>query len=72
MMFAQPLSALVGYRQSAVLLKDIVERKLKIQDIAVEKGKSGQLEHIDGSRLVTVEEVKAAFIKLADYRGNSG
>jgi hypothetical protein len=44
--------------------KDAVERRLKFQDIAVEKAKSGQLEHVDGSRLVTVEEVKAAFIRL--------
>ena len=33
MMFAQPLSALIGYRQSAVLLKDVAERRLKFQDI---------------------------------------
>lgn len=64
MLFAQSLSALIGYRQGAELLKEALERRLKTQDIAVEKAKSGQLEHIDGSRLVTVEEVKAAFIKL--------
>jgi len=58
------LNPLIGYREGAELLKEADERRLKIQDIAVEKAKSGQLEHIDGSRLVTVEEVKAAFIKL--------
>jgi fumarate hydratase class II len=58
------LNPLIGYRQGAELLKEAVERRLKIQDIAVEKAKSGQLEHSDGSRLVTVEEVKAAFIQL--------
>ena len=58
------LNPLIGYRQGAELLKEAVERRLKIQDIAVEKAKAGQLEHIDGSRLVTVEEVKTAFIKL--------
>lgn len=58
------LNPLIGYRQGAALVKEAVERRLKIQDVAVEKAKSGQLEHIDGSRLVTVEEVKAALIQV--------
>ena len=58
------LNPLIGYRQGAELVKEAAERKLKIQDVAEEKASNGQLEHIDGSRLVTVEEVKSAFINL--------
>ena len=45
-------------------VKEAAERKLKIQDVAEEKASNGQLEHIDGSRLVTVEEVKSALTNL--------
>jgi fumarate hydratase class II len=58
------LNPLIGYRQGAALVKEAVERRLKIQDIAIEKAKAGQLQHINGSRLVTVEEVKTALLDL--------
>lgn len=57
------LNPLIGYHQGAVLVKEAVERKQKIQDLALEKARSGQLEHINGSGLVTVEEVNTAFIQ---------
>jgi fumarate hydratase class II len=58
------LNPLIGYRQGAALVKEAVERRLKIQDIAIEKAKAGQLQHINGSRLVTVEEVRTALLDL--------
>jgi fumarate hydratase class II len=58
------LNPLIGYRQGAELVKEAVARRLKIQDVAVEKAKSGSLKHVDGSRPVTVEEVTSAFINL--------
>jgi fumarate hydratase class II len=58
------LNPLIGYRQGAELVKEAAARRLKIQDVAVEKAKNGSLKHVDGGRPVTVEEVKSAFINL--------
>jgi len=58
------LNPLIGYRQGAELVKEAVARRLKIQDVAVEKAQNGILMHVDGNRPVTVEEVISAFINL--------
>lgn len=55
---ATALNPLIGYRQAADLVKQAYSRKLTIRDIALEKAKAGELMHVDGSRLVTVEEIQ--------------
>ena len=54
------LNPLIGYSQSAQLAKEAAAHGLTIHDIAVEKAKAGKLKHVDGNRLITVEEVEAA------------
>jgi fumarate hydratase class II len=59
------LNPLIGYNQGAELVKEAVMRGLMIRDIAVEKARAGILKHVDGDRLVTIEEIETA---LADLR----
>ena len=59
------LNPLIGYNQGAELVKEAEARHLTIHDIAVEKAKAGMLKHVNGDRLVTVEEIEAA---LSDLR----
>ena len=54
------LNPLIGYSQGAELVKEAAARSLTIHDIAVEKAKAGMLKHVDGDRLITVEEIEAA------------
>jgi fumarate hydratase class II len=58
------LNPLIGYNQGAELVKEAVPRGLTIHDIALEKAKSGMLKHVDGDRLVTIEEIEAALSNL--------
>ena len=58
------LNPLIGYRQGAELVKEAAVRGMTIHDIAVEKAKAGMLKHVDGDRLITVEEINAAFNDL--------
>jgi fumarate hydratase class II len=58
------LNPLIGYSQGAELVKEAAARRLTIYDIAVEKAKAGMLKHVDGDRLITVEEIEAAFNDL--------
>ena len=58
------LNPLIGYSQGAELVKEASARRLTIYDIAVEKAKAGMLEHVDGDRLIAVEEIEAAINDL--------
>jgi fumarate hydratase class II len=58
------LNPLIGYNQGAELVKEAAARHLTIYDIAMEKVKAGMLKHVDGDRLVTVEEIEAALNDL--------
>jgi fumarate hydratase class II len=58
------LNPLIGYSQGAELVKEATARGLTIHDITVEKAKAGLLKHVDGDRLVTVEEIEAALNDL--------
>ena len=58
------LNPLIGYSQGAELVKEAAARRLTIYDIAVEKAKAGMLKHVDGDRLITVEEIEAAINDL--------
>jgi fumarate hydratase class II len=58
------LNPLIGYSQGAELVKEASARRLTIYDIAVEKAKSGMLKHVDGDRLIAVEEIEAAINDL--------
>ncbi len=62
---ATALNPLIGYSQGAELVKEAGVRGLTIHDIAVEKAKAGTLKHVDGDRLVTIEEIETA---LGDLR----
>jgi fumarate hydratase class II len=59
------LNPLIGYNQGADLVKEAATRGLTIHEMAVEKAKAGTLKHVDGSRLVTIEEIESA---LSDLR----
>jgi len=59
------LNPLIGYAAGAALVKEALNRDISVSEVAVEKAAAGKLQHRDGSRLVTVEEVRAA---LGDLR----
>jgi fumarate hydratase, class II len=59
------LNPLIGYAAGAVLVKEALSRDISVSEVAVEKAAAGKLQHRDGSRLVTEEEVRAA---LGDLR----
>jgi fumarate hydratase class II len=58
------LNPLIGYRQGAALVKEAETRNLTIREVAVEKATTGSLLFLDGSRFVSVEEIKSAFSSL--------
>jgi fumarate hydratase, class II len=59
------LNPLIGYAAGAALVKEAIQRNLPILDVALEKVEAGQLNHRDGERTVTAEEVRSA---LSDLR----
>jgi fumarate hydratase class II len=59
------LNPLIGYAAGAALVKEALNRDISVSEVAVETAAAGKLQHRDGSRLVTVEEVRAA---LGDLR----
>jgi fumarate hydratase class II len=59
------LNPLIGYSAGAALVKEALSRDISVSEVAVEKAAAGKMQHRDGSRLVTVEEVRAA---LGDLR----
>jgi fumarate hydratase, class II len=59
------LNPLIGYTAGAALVKEALSRVVSVSDVAVEKAAAGLLQHRDGSRAVTVQEVQAA---LGDLR----
>lgn len=59
------LNPLIGYSAGAKLVKEALSRNITIGEVAREKAKAGELNHRDGDRKVTVEEINAA---LSDMR----
>ncbi len=59
------LNPLVGYTAGAKLVKEALAQGSTVRQLAVEKAKAGELQHRDGTRAVTVEEIEAA---LGDLR----
>ena len=59
------LNPLIGYAAGAALVKEALSRDVSVSQVAVEKAAAGALQHRDGSRPVSVEEVQAA---LGDLR----
>jgi fumarate hydratase class II len=59
------LNPLIGYAQGAALVKEALARNVAIREIARAKARAGQLQHRDGNRAVTPEEIEAA---LSDLR----
>jgi len=59
------LNPLIGYSAGAKLVKEALSRNITIGEVAREKAEAGELNHRDGDRKVTVEEINAA---LSDMR----
>ena len=59
------LNPLIGYTAGAALVKEALSRDVSVSQVAVEKAAAGALQHRDGGRPVTVDEVQAA---LGDLR----
>jgi fumarate hydratase class II len=59
------LNPLIGYAAGAALVKEALRKDASLRDVAVEKAAAGELQHRDGGRPVTVDEVQAA---LGDLR----
>lgn len=58
------LNPLIGYSRGAELVKEAAARGLTIHEIAVEKAGAGGLMHVDGDRIVTIEEIETALSNL--------
>ncbi len=58
------LNPILGYSTGAALVKEAVARDTTILEVALEKINQGELRHVDEDRLVTAEEVEAAFSDL--------
>jgi fumarate hydratase, class II len=58
------LNPFIGYTQGAALVKEALKRDLTIREVAVEKAKSGTLQHRDQERPVTAEEIETALNDL--------
>jgi fumarate hydratase, class II len=55
------LNPIIGYSAGAALVKEAIARDITIREVALEKIHQGELRHINEDRLVTAEEVEAAF-----------
>ncbi|HEY3311766.1 MAG TPA: aspartate ammonia-lyase [Anaerolineales bacterium] len=58
------LNPLIGYRQGAELVKEAAARGMLVRAIAVEKARAGTLQHVSGTRPVSVEEIETALNDL--------
>ncbi len=58
------LNPLIGYAQGASLVKESQKRQMTITELAVEKASAGELQHRDGERPVTKEEILSALEDL--------
>jgi len=59
------LNPLIGYQAGAALVKEALAKGARIRELAMEKARNGELSHVSGERMVTVDEVGAA---LSDLR----
>jgi fumarate hydratase class II len=59
------LNPVIGYQEGASLVKESLAKGVRVRELAVSKAEAGELAHISGERLVTVEEIEAA---LSDLR----
>ena len=59
------LNPVIGYSQGAALVKEALVKNASIKELALEKARAGELQHRDGDRTVTPEEIETA---LSDLR----
>jgi fumarate hydratase class II len=59
------LNPVIGYQAGAALVKESLAKGVRIRELAVEKARTGILDHVSEDRPVSVEEVEAA---LSDLR----
>ena len=59
------LNPVIGYQTGAALVKESLAKGVRIRELAVEKARAGELDHVSEGRPVTVEEIEAA---LSDLR----
>ncbi|MFH1679216.1 MAG: aspartate ammonia-lyase [Candidatus Eisenbacteria bacterium] len=58
------LNPLIGYAAGAALVKEAIAKGATIRELAVEKARAGALEHRDGTRAVTPDEIDSALRDL--------
>ena len=58
------LNPLIGYSAGAVLVKEALASKITIREAALEKARSGTLQHVQDDRPVKPEEIEAALRDL--------
>lgn len=58
------LNPIIGYAAGAAMVKEALLEGISIRELALEKASQGKLSHISQNRLVTAEEVSAAFSDL--------
>ena len=61
---ATALNPLIGYERSAELVKESIRRNVTIREVAVEKSKAGELQHIKENRKVSPDEINQALKDL--------
>ncbi|HZD56131.1 MAG TPA: aspartate ammonia-lyase [Anaerolineales bacterium] len=59
------LNPVIGYSAGAKLVKEALAKNVTIREVALKKAKSGELQHRDENRPVSVDEIEAA---LSDLR----
>ena len=59
------LNPVIGYQAGAALVKESLAKGVRIRELAVEKARAGELDHVSEDRPVTVEEIESA---LSDLR----
>ncbi len=59
------LNPVIGYQAGAALVKESLAKGVRIRELAVEKARAGELDHVSKDRPVTVEEVEAALSDLS-------
>ena len=59
------LNPLIGYQSGPQLVKVALATQRSVRETALEKAAAGELKHRDENRLVSIDEIKSAFI---DFR----
>ena len=58
------LNPIIGYAAGAAMVKEALAQGISIRELALEKASQGKLSHISQNRLVSADEVAAAFSDL--------